>query len=363
MEKYWPGHIMNNVVENLFGSKICLWEGKEIPTTRGIHMGQGPSWVILSLINVSVALSAGAPRGSFAVCGDDLVGFWDEPTIQRYTDTLEMLGMPVNRSKSFKGQRGVFCEMMMRTKASLNSDHKDVKITNVAKSTMPVYLSEKYSARFRAGLQDSFLWALEGSKKESVIRRKYPKLPNLPPSCGGGGMRKASRRDYKNLLKKGRTIISSTHVPGDRATELRKMNKKSPMDKINDPRPPMDRYEPILKWLMREERIQQAFAGSLKVTRKLIDGAVTKPSTSKWKRYCLAKGKSPLTKQQRYLIHHAPWKVPRYLQRIAIPGWSKVGPFLDKLPKLINNLGETIDSTKYIKYPDRRLGNLKVDDY
>jgi len=94
-----------------------IFSPKRLPsgdtTACGVHMGLGPSWVILSLLNGFSAWYAGARKETYRVCGDDLVGFWPRTVISKYTTTLERLGLVVNHSKSFVGRCGVFCERLV----------------------------------------------------------------------------------------------------------------------------------------------------------------------------------------------------------------------------------------------------------
>jgi len=84
------------------------------PVTCGALMGLGPGWVTLSLLNRFAALSAGAQKASFAVCGDDLVAVWPEAVCNRYEANLAALGLIVNKTKSFRGDGAVFCEQYGR---------------------------------------------------------------------------------------------------------------------------------------------------------------------------------------------------------------------------------------------------------
>jgi hypothetical protein len=84
------------------------------PVTCGALMGLGPGWATLSLLNRFAAVSAGAQRASFAVCGDDLVAVWPRAVCDRYEANLEALGLVVNRAKSFRGDAAVFCEQYGR---------------------------------------------------------------------------------------------------------------------------------------------------------------------------------------------------------------------------------------------------------
>jgi len=84
------------------------------PVTCGALMGLGPGWVTLSLLNRFAAISAGAQRASFAVCGDDLVAVWPRTVCDKYEANLAALGLVVNRAKSFRGDAAVFCEQYGR---------------------------------------------------------------------------------------------------------------------------------------------------------------------------------------------------------------------------------------------------------
>jgi len=99
------------LVRKLLGAKTV--ENQVGTTGCGIHMGLGPTWVILSLLNGFAAWNAGALKQEYHVCGDDLVGCWKQQTIERYEANLERLGLVVNKSKAFEGRRGVFCEMIV----------------------------------------------------------------------------------------------------------------------------------------------------------------------------------------------------------------------------------------------------------
>jgi len=110
-----------DLAKKLFGPKLV--DGA--PTTCGVHMGLGPSWVVLCLLNGFAAWQAGARKETYRICGDDLVGYWSKQTSQRYIRVLEQLGLKVNRPKSFFGPRGVFCEQLV-TRHGAVAHAKDV---------------------------------------------------------------------------------------------------------------------------------------------------------------------------------------------------------------------------------------------
>jgi len=79
-------------------------------TEKGIHMGLGTSWTILSLLNMWAARHS--PTNSYGICGDDLLGLWTPDQILDYEAQFRSIGVPVNKQKSFYGVRGVFCEQL-----------------------------------------------------------------------------------------------------------------------------------------------------------------------------------------------------------------------------------------------------------
>jgi hypothetical protein len=99
----------DEVVDKLFGPKLTSWGH----TLRGLHMGLGPSWCVLAVLNMFAASESGASRFSSAICGDDLVGLWTSVQRERYNDALRTLGLVLNRTKSFIAPRGVFCEQLV----------------------------------------------------------------------------------------------------------------------------------------------------------------------------------------------------------------------------------------------------------
>jgi hypothetical protein len=101
-------------------------------TRRGVHMGLGPSWVLLNLLNAFAAWEAGRRPNDHRICGDDLVGLWTRSAATQYETTIQDLGLVVNKSKSFFGGRGVFCEKLLSvvngkvsTKSSCRPENPD----------------------------------------------------------------------------------------------------------------------------------------------------------------------------------------------------------------------------------------------
>jgi len=97
----------------LLGPHMDIGQDPPQETSRGVHMGEGISWSILCLINGWAAWQAGASKDSYAICGDDLIGFWSRETADRYEANLEHVGLVINKSKSFFSPKGVFCERLV----------------------------------------------------------------------------------------------------------------------------------------------------------------------------------------------------------------------------------------------------------
>jgi len=121
-------------------------------TTRGIHMGLGLSWPVLCLFNDWAAWSAGAPEGSYAVCGDDLSGLWSQDTMDRYEERLKLIGLVSNADKSFRGPRGVYCEQMVRIARS----------GTYAYSTPQLTMAEATTGKLRGNFTKQALAVLNG---------------------------------------------------------------------------------------------------------------------------------------------------------------------------------------------------------
>jgi hypothetical protein len=88
-------------------------------TKRGIHMGLGLSWTVLSVLNLWSAnpdAQSVLEDRSFAVCGDDLAAGWTPEQRDSYKRRMAFVGGEMNDKKSYIGKRGVFCEATSRTK-------------------------------------------------------------------------------------------------------------------------------------------------------------------------------------------------------------------------------------------------------
>lgn len=152
------------IVRRLFGPKKV--HGTKGPTgdyeesTCGIHMGLGPTWVILSILNGFAAWNAGALKETYRVCGDDLTGIWSRSRVKRYEATLEALGLVNNKSKAFLGKRGVFCERLISRKSEHLWAADDVG-----------HLAEITAAKVRAKFSENALAVADHLRDVNISRR------------------------------------------------------------------------------------------------------------------------------------------------------------------------------------------------
>jgi hypothetical protein len=163
-----------------------LFSPKRLPdgtlTNNGVHMGLGPSWVILSLLNSFAAWHAGARRNTYAVCGDDLIGFWPKRICERYSKLLEELGLKVNRSKSFYGRYGVFCERIMEPRAN----HESSGLTKLVSKDVG-HLSDLTAAKVHVGFNRHPLAIVAGMGSSPYLDRRQVARQRLLPRGTGSG--------------------------------------------------------------------------------------------------------------------------------------------------------------------------------
>jgi hypothetical protein len=176
-------------------------------TTRGLHMGLGPSWVILSLINEAAAAIAAPnhPR-SAAVCGDDLVALWTPEEVQRYEDTLTALGLVVNRSKSFYGPAGVFCETLVERETPWIATSRVVAgPAEIGASKWKAKVTKSPLSTYRALLNPAgpLPSKFAGQLRSRRLHELRPNNRTGPVEAGGCGKGAASMAQNLHLLKHG----------------------------------------------------------------------------------------------------------------------------------------------------------------
>jgi hypothetical protein len=181
-------------------------------TLSGVHMGLGISWVVLSILNGFAAWYAGARKDTYAICGDDLIGYWPSSLCQRYASTLERLGLVVNRSKSFFGPRGVFCENIVLT------DGPDAFTPETyTRRTARANLAWEAGTKVRNGLTRDSIAVAQGLRNctsylgRSTFNALRPRrAPPGPISAGGSGKGLASYELLVALAQCGPCVTART---------------------------------------------------------------------------------------------------------------------------------------------------------
>jgi hypothetical protein len=224
--------------------------GTDKETRQGAHMGLGTTWTILSLLNHYAGVCASGNQKTFAICGDDLIGFWSEDQVQEYYHALNRLGLVPNKSKSYFGDSGVFCEMQVlkdtkRTARSVR--HPGLAELTFARSKPTreqVYLARKWlhnhnlTKNSRRGLQ-RVLSRVASSFSTGLL--SLGGTGNVPSTLYGlatslrllerGPLHTSFKRDsrYRNLMKevlkertltKGSNRISAEDIMVDVATQV-----------------------------------------------------------------------------------------------------------------------------------------------
>lgn len=161
------------VVEKIFSPKTVP-DGSL--TKSGVFMGLGPSWVILNILNGYAAWLAGAPKHSYRICGDDLTGYWSRRTCDRYEKNLTRLGLVVNKSKSFRGHHGVFCERLMVPNGATATSH-DVG-----------HLSGMTAAKYFAHQSDQPLLVADNLESSPILDVRQEVRRRLLPCDAGPGL-------------------------------------------------------------------------------------------------------------------------------------------------------------------------------
>jgi hypothetical protein len=184
-------------------------------TVRGVHMGLGPSWIVLSLLNVMAGLLA-APkqRHSFAVCGDDMIALWTQSEIETYESVLENWGLKINRSKSFIGPRGVFCEKLVEQHSRILASSRSVG-----------HIAEAGASKWKADKSDNPLAVADALRKpvygrrlrrlqETTRRRMKPTQTPGPIRAGGSGIGTLPKRALERLIRHGTiNLVNFKEVP------------------------------------------------------------------------------------------------------------------------------------------------------
>jgi hypothetical protein len=155
-------------------------------TTNGIHMGLGPAWTILCLLNGFAAWYAGASKEDHQICGDDLIGLWPQSTQQGYESTLQRLGLVVNQEKSYKGSLGVFCERIVQLD-STGTEATVLDVGHLSAATAAKYRTKRSHARLSVADQLFRGTTLQGISRQTAIRLSPRMQRSGPLRLGGNG--------------------------------------------------------------------------------------------------------------------------------------------------------------------------------
>jgi hypothetical protein len=178
-------------------------------TVRGCHMGLGSTWTILSILNIWAAVTAGAPKGSFKVCGDDLVGLWPLEVVQEYERNIQQIGLKLNKSKSYYGPSGVFCEQIVKSRSvdkGKRTTAQSFYITKIGEAVPKGPLTPSEVERI-SKLERTERSPIARVCRHSIKSKIDTRLPNGPANAGCSGQGYATNgqaiRLLTNMLRKG----------------------------------------------------------------------------------------------------------------------------------------------------------------
>jgi hypothetical protein len=282
-----------------------------VDTTTGIHMGLGPTWIVLSLLNIGCALRAGASLRSFAVCGDDLIGWWPTDIINRYKANIRECGLEINDDKSFISKTsGVFCEGLVEVQTATSAEVK-----------WHEKMAEYYSAQwrnFQQGKPEKFLSAAASAPKGAPIRQQFLRRPRGPVELGFGGDRRATRKDLRKAFYRGARPLASVrqmdYISKDikNATISVSQRQKGDMD-ISIVQPFLERFAKrrrALNWVNQYDPSEHGTDFN-----KYVNGSVNYLSLQKFKSMA-PRGDAPkMPKRIRMAISHRPWTAARLITR------------------------------------------------
>nr|WAK73590.1 RNA-dependent RNA polymerase [Phytophthora palustris narna-like virus 5] len=265
----------------------------EYITRRGIHMGLGPSWVILCLINIAAGLYASQDTNSFRVCGDDLVSDWTPEEVRRYESFLEDLGLKINRSKAFYGPRAVFCELLVTKRANGTVRSKDVG--HLAQDAASKWKAKR-SADAAAIASSLALSARERhfyarrkviESTRHVLARRLGKTPG-PVQAGGNGLGSFRLSSLRHFLSHPGALVGTRKVKSPWGQDLSSLCIKPHECASNVPYITRTQAEILLS---AEERARQLHAGRHPKPPRVL---TTKSYAQRAKRIA-GVGKKPIT--------------------------------------------------------------------
>jgi hypothetical protein len=321
------------------------------PTSQGIHMGLGPTWVILSLLNIGCALQAGAPATSFVVCGDDLLGWWTEDTIRRYNQNIEKCGMKINAAKSFmSSSSGVFCEGAVQRS---RSDRNSAKVVFIQK------MGEKYSSEYRKygrTKKEKFVTAVISAPKNGPLAKIIQSRPKGKPELGFGGSKKPTRKDLRQAFFRGTRPISQTVVQDEMSRILKECTVSTSVQGCIKGDIPIDKMMGFVTRCAKEQRALKHIGGEItKSFTKYVNGDMKTLSFERYKSMNPRNPKPPMPRRIRKLIAHRPWLAEEAIARY----WSKNVLRTSTIPiDIVEGMTITLaDGTPYT-FADAKRGHL-----
>jgi hypothetical protein len=250
-------------------------------TKRGIHMGLGPSWIVLSLLNVAAAEYACGDSSAYRVCGDDLIGLFTPGECERYVAFLEGLGLKVNGKKSFYSQSGVFCEQLVLRSGPLSAQSYDFG-----------HLAEAGASKFKANVSGDRY----ATEKLRLYQPNWPRPLNRlrirtnreltrplgrwrgPVAAGGSGLPGFDARLLTHLIESGKSAtVRHRRTPygealHDAAIQQHQMEKGQHYMKVEDAH----------IYLMRAERTSKLVAGKHPAPPKQLPTKAFQKRTRGW---------------------------------------------------------------------------------
>jgi len=198
----------DRVVDRLFSPK----EVGINSTNRGLHMGLGPSWIILSLCNMYAGHCTKAPAETHAICGDDLIGLWTSTEAERYDAACSRLGLVKNTKKSFFARSGVFCERLVTRTSGTTAVCKDIGHYGETFASHSTEANDRNRWAVAANLPSSGF--LKRHNRETVHRltRLAPKGGRIAWGGSGGGT--MSLGGLKQLAANGPLTLGGTRRYG-----------------------------------------------------------------------------------------------------------------------------------------------------
>jgi hypothetical protein len=264
----------NEVLMNLFGPKVLISEQGELETKVGIHMGLGPSWIILCLANAFCAEAAGAARESYQVCGDDLIGSWPRTVCRGYAQNLSGLGLEENSEKSFVGRAGIFCGKFAGVSPN---DPKTIwvrdlgKLSQVAASRYFDDPKSKSKLAAAQGVSRTHYKHMDGLKLKT-LRRLLSRRKNVsgPVALGGNGLGCVSRGRLAGLAsKRSAPLIKQSKSSSYRAATASLLERAQPSMTKSCKLGKTMKIRDALVSLQAVEDLCSAYAGSRRAPRKV----------------------------------------------------------------------------------------------